>query len=165
MVWRVDGHHRNLLAVGVLSLFIFIVLTFIFVFHLYLENKLVTPLLSPFAKYYVEFFLLTASLGFGVGTVTFYLMSSKVEKVKEVAKVNTEMMLSFFQPEERIVVNYLLNGNGQARQYDLARLEGLDKVKAHRILRRMKQRRLIEIVRVGKVNTVTLRREIREAFA
>lgn len=159
-----DDRRRILLVIGLLSLFMFIIFTFIFLFHLYLEDKLITPVLSPFVKYYVEFFILIATLGFGVGAITAYLMMSKVKKVQDVARTSTEIMLSFFQSEERIIVDYLLNHQEPVKQYDISRLQQLNKVKAHRILRKLRERRIIGLQRVGKVNSVMLRKEIREAF-
>lgn len=159
-----EDRRRILLVIGLLSLFMFIIFTFIFLFHLYLEDKLITRVLSPFVKYYVEFFILIATLGFGVGAITAYLMMSKVKKVREVAWASTEIMLSFFQPEERIIVDYLLNHQAPVKQYDISHLHHLNKVKAHRILRKLRERRIVDLQRVGKVNSVMLRKEIREAF-
>jgi len=159
-----DDRRRMLLIIGLLSIFLFLIFTFIFLFHLYLEDKLITPVLSPFVKYYVEFFILIATLGFGVGAITAYLMMSKVKKVQDVARTSTEIMLSFFQPEERIIVNFLLNHQAPVKQYDISHLQQLDKVKAHRILRRLRERGIVVLQRVGKVNSVMLRKEIREAF-
>ncbi len=58
----------------------------------------------------------------------------------------------------------ILESNGKIFQAEISRIEGIGKLKSHRILQRLLDRQVIEIERHGKTNIVKLAKNIQEAL-
>ncbi|NOX71512.1 MAG: hypothetical protein GXO64_02325 [Candidatus Micrarchaeota archaeon] len=113
---------------------------------------------SPFYNFYLIPF--SAFIGLLIGTIIYYLMSDEVEQKKETAKKNTRIILRFLTPEDRKVIDILLENGGSVPQYELSRLPGLNKVKTHRILAKLEQKGIISKEQYGKINKIILNKEI-----
>ena len=149
-----------LLTVCIIALFIFISTSLIFSFHLKTENKLVTPLFTPFIKYSIQFIIVLISLSVFIGGFIFYIMLRKLEKTKEIVKSDINLMLKLLNKDERLIVEKLVNSKGKILQSEVSRTEGLNKVKAHRILSKLKERGVIRLEKYGKTNLVYLSKDI-----
>ncbi|MDD5163089.1 MAG: super-infection exclusion protein B [Candidatus ainarchaeum sp.] len=102
--------------------------------------------------------------GIVIGAVIFFFMSSKLDnKQKEINKV-TETLVQFLNRDEKTVVQKILENNGKVYQSEISRIEGIGKLKSHRILRRLSDRKVIEIEGHGKTNIVKLAKNIQEAL-
>ena len=117
--------------------------------------------------------LIPLLIGFGImaGAGTFYIMSQKVVvkelviKDKEsILKKNTEILLRFFSKDERIVINRLIEGNGQVFQAEVTRIPGLGKVKTHRLIQRLIERGVLEKTDFGKTKMVRFTPEVKEGI-
>jgi len=103
-------------------------------------------------------------IGVVVGAVVFFFMTSKLEdKKKEMEKI-TNVLIQFLNKDEKKVVQKILESEGKALQAEVSRIEGIGKLKSHRILRRLEDRGVIEIERHGKTNIVKLAKNIREVL-
>ncbi len=80
------------------------------------------------------------------------------------ASIDKRILPYLLRPEERKIVELLVDHNGEMKQAELVALSKLNKVKVHRILRQMEQRGLIETVRVSKYNIVRLNKEVLRVF-
>ena len=78
---------------------------------------------------------------------------------------NMDIMLRFLGDEERKVVRRLLESNGRMPQAELTRIQGLSKVKAHRIVKKLSARGIVETEKHGNTNVVTLAKEVMEGLA
>ena len=107
---------------------------------------------------------LLASLGIMIGALTYYFMHQKVESKEKSLKANTDILLQFLNKDERAIVNRLIEEQGKVLQSELTRLPGMGKVKAHRIVQRLIDRRVIETEEHGKTNIVRFTKEIREGL-
>src|SRR3989344_93368 len=141
-----------LLTITVLSLFTFISTSLIFSFHLNTENKLVSPLFTPFIKYSTQFIIILVSLSVFVGGLIFYLMLGKVQKTKDVIKTDVNILFKLLNKDERLVIERLVNSKGKILQSEISRIEGLNKLKSHRITSRLKERGIIKVEKYGKTN-------------
>ena len=153
-----------LLTITVLSLFIFISTSLIFSFHLNTENKLVSPLFTPFIKYSTQFIIILVSLSVFVGGLIFYLMLGKVQKTKDVIKTDVNILFKLLNKDERLVIERLVNSKGKILQSEISRIEGLNKLKSHRITSRLKERGIIKVEKYGKTNMVYLSKDILESL-
>lgn len=107
---------------------------------------------------------LIVSIAVIAGAATYYLMAEKIETKQQTIKSNTAMLLKFLNPEERKLVNLLIENNGKALQAELTRLPGMGKLKSHRVVQKLIDRGVIEKETLGKTNIVRFSKEIREGL-
>jgi len=104
-----------------------------------------------------------ASLVIGAGV--YYLMAGRIEGKDRSVKRNTDIILRFLGDDERKVVGRLLGSNGRISQSEITRTEGVSKVKAHRIVKRLASRGIVRTEKQGNTNMVILAREVMEGLA
>lgn len=161
----VRGTHKGvLIAVIILSVFLFFLFGVVFTYQTQLETKVMSPIISPFVKYQVYFIISIGALGVAVGASVFYFMSQKVQNTQVVAKKSAEVMLRFLSREEQTVIRKLVSTRGTALQAELSREPGLNKVKAHRIVQKLAEKQIVTLDHYGKTNTIHLQNEIYEAL-
>jgi uncharacterized membrane protein len=114
---------------------------------------------EPFPVYY--FIPVIAFSGLAVGASVYYISSERVERSKVDKDKFRATLLSTLAPNERSVVELLLENNGSVPQYELTRLSGMNKVQTHRLLVNMEKRGLIKKTRLGKVNKVEINKDMR----
>jgi predicted HTH transcriptional regulator len=101
-----------------------------------------------------------AFMGLFIGIIVFYLMFEKEQKKEKIVKVNTQKILELLSKEDKLVINKLLENNGKVRQYEITYIDGLSKLKVHRILRKLEDKGLIKKEKIGKVNSISLDEEL-----
>lgn len=100
--------------------------------------------------------------GIVIGAVIFFFMSAKLDnKQKDIQKA-TETLVQFLNRDEKTVVRKILENNGRVFQSEISRIEGIGKLKSHRILQRLSDRKVIEIEKHGKTNIIKLAKNIQE---
>lgn len=99
-------------------------------------------------------------IGLFVGTLVYFIMSEKIVIQEKTLQKNTKIILKFLTPEERKVIDTLLENKGKVQQYELSHLPDLNKVKTHRILVNLEQKGIIEKEKLGKINKIILNREL-----
>jgi uncharacterized membrane protein len=99
-----------------------------------------------------------------IGAITYYLMGQRVEATQASVKHNAETVLKLLNPDERKLVNLLLENNGKVLQAEVTRLPGMTKVKSHRIVQRLVERNVVEVEQLGKTNIVKFTKEIKEGL-
>jgi len=103
-------------------------------------------------------------IGIAIGAIVFFIMSSRLEKKqKDLSKV-TDALVKFLGKEEKLVVQKLLENNGKVLQAEISRIEGIGKLKSHRIIQKLSDRGVIEIEHYGKTNIIKLNKEIKETL-
>ena len=115
-----------------------------------------------FHSYYLLPFI--GFIGLMVGTVVFYIMSDKVVQKEQTLKSNTKVILNFLTSPERKVIETLLENGGKVQQYELSHLPNLNKVKTHRILLNLEQKKIIHKEKLGKINKIVLDKELFDAL-
>lgn len=104
------------------------------------------------------------SIAIITGAGTYYFMTGRVESKEKNLKSNTEILLRFLKPDERKLVNMMVENEGKVLQAELTRLPGMSKVKSHRIVQRLVDRGVIEKDSLGKTNIVRFTKEIRDGL-
>lgn len=105
-----------------------------------------------------------ASIAVIVGAGTYYLMAGRIESKEKTLKKNSEILLRFLSPDEKKLVNALIESNGKVLQAEITRLPEMSKVKSHRTVQKLVDRGVIEKDRIGKTNIVRFTKEIREGL-
>jgi len=114
------------------------------------------------------------ALGIVIGAGIFYFMIGKVQKaeqkvvqveekvvkVEQSAKSAASLVLQFLSKDEKRIIEKLIAEKGKCLQSEISRLEGLGKVKSHRVLRRLEDKHVIVIEGHGKTNIIKFAPEI-----
>ena len=114
--------------------------------------------------YHFEFMVLIGLGGLAIGAFSFYLFGRQVREQKEIVKKNTKVLLDFLDFDEKKIIEKLLEENGKARQYELTHLTQLSKVRAHRAIKKLSSKNVVEVEKIGKVNTIKLKEEIKQGL-
>lgn len=158
---------RTVLGIFVLSAILFVVFAVSSYYSAQYRGELMQfscPLgTHAFTVYDLIPLIVTASLVFGAGM--YYLMAGRVEAKEMSMRRSTDMMLRFLGDDERKVVARLLESGGKMPQAELARIGGLSKVKAHRIVKKLSARGIVKTEKHGNTNAVTLAKEVMEGLA
>jgi uncharacterized membrane protein len=93
-----------------------------------------------------------------VVSLLYYLFSLKMEQKEKCLCKNMEILNSILDKDEKNVIDKLSSNNGEIEQSRIS--EMYDKIKAHRILKKLEGKRIIEIVKFGKTNTIKLNEEL-----
>jgi hypothetical protein len=104
------------------------------------------------------------AIGFVLGAASFYFFTEnkKVEYVE--VKPNPDAILKLLSKEERKVVSKIVEEGGKALQSEISMLDGMGKVKSHRVIDRLVERGIIEKEQHGKTNLVKLNKELKETL-
>jgi len=159
------GRRELLLLVFIISGFTFLLLALVFTYHLTTEQAQYSPLLGPLVNYHVEFMIAVATLGLAVGAGTFYLLTAIVEKKDAEVKWNANLLLKFLNEDERAVIELILKRKGVAYQTEIASLEGMGRVRAHRTIAKLLKRGVITVRKAGKINILQMPDELLEGLA
>ncbi|HLC68485.1 MAG TPA: hypothetical protein VJH24_01485 [Candidatus Bilamarchaeaceae archaeon] len=105
-----------------------------------------------------------STFGVVVGMGAYYIMSQKIETKEETIKKSGEVILRFLDSDEKKVVSRLLGNHGKVLQAEITRMDGMSKVKSHRVVKRMLKKGVIEVEGFGKTNIVKLPQELWESL-
>ena len=103
-------------------------------------------------------------IGVVIGAAVFFFMSSKIASTqKDMTKI-TDALVQFLGKDEKLVVQKLLDNDGKVLQAEVSRIEGIGKLKSHRIIQRLSDRGVIEIEHFGKTNIIKLNKGLKETL-
>lgn len=156
-----DIRQRIVLGLLVVSVFIFLVTILVFVYALYSQGQAVPPILQPFLDYHMHFMVLMGVFGVFSGLVVYSIMNATIEKQKKVVKTNIGIIMKFLSPDEREIANLLLEKDGRSTQSEIARLPGMSRLKAHRIVKKLEERGIVHVEKYGKINMIRVVDELR----
>ncbi|MEK6954401.1 MAG: winged helix-turn-helix transcriptional regulator [Candidatus Micrarchaeota archaeon] len=152
-------------AFAILLIAVFALLIFLTVFSFQTpENSALSVLYHLLFGFHVELMVLLSMVGVVVGAVVFYLLSDKVDKKGLEARAVAELVLKFMDRDEKLVISELLRGNGRIMQAEISRLEGMTRLKAHRIVAKLESMGVIDVQKSGKLKIIHLKEELKKAL-
>ncbi len=98
-----------------------------------------------------------------LGAVALYLFYEKTQQPGQ-QEHDAKLALSLMEKDEAKVVGRIVGEGGRITQSEVSRIEGIGKVKAHRILERLEKRRVLAREQYGKTNMVKLTEKYRKLF-
>jgi len=149
-----NDQKKIVLAMLVISIFVLIVALSSFYVQIQIETGNICGCVIPIYL----FIPLLASIGLFIGTMFYYLLSPKFEKINE------DVILNLFDSDEKIIVETLIKNHGKATQAKITKLTGLSKVKVHRVLERLENKNVISKIKERKVNIITLNKDLLRIF-
>lgn len=115
---------------------------------------------EEYAKSIITYLPLILLLGFFFGVLlSFFYFEKKVDLPVNLENKN-KSLLSMFNPSERKVISKIIENGGKALQSEISRIEGIGKVKAHRVIDRLVRRGVLEKEELGKTNMLKLRKDL-----
>jgi hypothetical protein len=104
--------------------------------------------------------------GIVLGALSFYFLyeRKKPETIVVDNKKNVIDIVDVLDADESKVLKKIISEKGRVLQAEVSRLDGIGKVKAHRIIERLEKRGIIEIEGAGKTNIVKLAEKYRKLF-
>jgi len=97
-----------------------------------------------------------------VGSLIYYLLSLKISAKEGIINKNIEILHTILDSEEEKVLNKLGANKGEIEQSKISQM--FDKIKAHRVIKKLKQKGIIEISKSGKKNKIKLNKELKKEF-
>jgi hypothetical protein len=94
-----------------------------------------------------------------VSCLLYYLFSLKIDSQRGTINKNKEILFSILDEDEKKVIKKLINNNGKIVQSELSLEFG--KLKAHRVIKKLEEKKIIGIKRDGKTNQIKLNEELR----
>lgn len=162
MFGNLTARRRVALSMGIVGAFL--LLFFLLIFTYSFPGN--TPaILLVLVSYHFEFMLFMVGLGVAVGAASFYLMHEEVEVRGNESRGNAELALSLLNGDERKTVKLLLDGDGECLQAEVARLDGMTRLKAHRVAQGLSKRGVVILERRGKAIVLKLDENIRNALS
>lgn len=122
-------------------------------------------LVGLFVHYHFEAMVLIGLLGIGIGAASFYLLGQELQASQEKVQNQSALLLAFLTPLEKECVLFLAKNNGKCFQSDLSTLPGMTRLKAHRIVGKLHERKIIHISSHGKANEIVLSDEWKNGLA
>ncbi|MFH1095463.1 MAG: hypothetical protein V1728_04565, partial [Candidatus Micrarchaeota archaeon] len=156
MVGNMHLNQRLLIAISILSGFILLVLAMLLSWILVTNGMAASPILMLLYNYHLEVMILVSVLGIVVGASMYFLMSGQVQVKTREATGNAKLLLSFLSTEEKAVVEFLLSNEGHTTQAQVSRLEDMTRLKAHRTVLRLAEKKIVRIEKLGKTNQLWL---------
>ncbi|MCC7574069.1 hypothetical protein KO361_00555 [Candidatus Woesearchaeota archaeon] len=95
-----------------------------------------------------------------VSSLLYYLFSLKIEKKEKVITKNMEVLSSILDKDENKFLDLIIKNKGKMEQAELSKK--YDKIKTHRILKKLQEKNIIDIKKEGKTNKIILKKELRE---
>lgn len=95
-----------------------------------------------------------------VASLFYFLFSLKIEQKEKVISKNMEVLSSILDDDENKVLDIIVNHKGEMAQAALSK--NYDKIKAHRILKKLEEKNIIDIKKKGKTNKIILKKELKE---
>lgn len=118
---------------------------------------------EAYADMLILYLPLVLIIGFVLGIGSAYLyFEKKVDLPKKDAAEKS--LLVALPSDERKVVQKVIAEGGRVTQSELSRLEGVGKVKAHRIIDRLVKRGILEKEYNGKTNIIRIRKELKNSM-
>ncbi len=156
-----DSRKQVVLALVIVSVFIFLVSVLVFVYALYAQGSEVPDFLLLFLQYHIHFMVLMGLFGVFSGLVVYRITSSTIDRQRKAAKANVNIILKFLSEAEKDLVKLLLEKGGMTTQSEISKLPYMTRLKAHRIVKKLEDRGLVHVEKHGKINMVRLVEELR----
>ncbi len=102
--------------------------------------------------------------GIAIGAIVFFFMTNKIDNTKKDTQKIVNALINFLNKDEKKIVEVLIENNGKIFQSEISRIEGIGKLKSHRIIQKLVDRNVIVVEKHGKTNIIKLSKEIKEVI-
>ena len=93
-------------------------------------------------------------------TLLLRITSLKIQTQKKIMDKNINLILGFLDKDEQDIIQELIENKGEIMQNQLTRHHG--KLKSHRVIQRLRNKKIIDIEKAGKTNLIKLKPELKK---
>jgi len=90
----------------------------------------------------------------------YYLFSIKIMQKNSMIERNIKILYLILDRDEKAVIQKLVKSKGEAEQSEITKMSC--KIKAHRIIKKLKEKGIIDIKKTGKTNKIILKPELKQ---
>ncbi len=119
---------------------------------------------EAYANFLAELAPVFIIVGVVIGALVFFFMSSRLEDKSKNLKNVSDILIQFLAKDEKQVVQKLLENDGKVLQAEISRIEGIGKLRSHRVIQRLSDRGVIEVEHFGKTNIIKLSKGVKDAL-
>ena len=109
------------------------------------------------SNYFVYIFIVLAIIF--VSCLLYYLFSLKMDTKENMITKNIEILFTILDEDEKRVIKQLAKNNGEMPQNEISKM--FDKIRAHRIIRKLEAKGMISVSKQGKNNTIILNKDLK----
>jgi uncharacterized membrane protein len=153
---KINENVLKWIYLSVLSVFITIlVLTMLSVYYLGTSSNIPSYLLI-FVEYHIFFMFFIAICGAIFGSLTQVMTSKRIESDEMKFENLKKYFLKSLEYNEKKIIDYLLINHGVCTQYELTKLENLNKLKVSRMIIELEKKKFVSKKNIGKINKIYL---------
>jgi len=90
----------------------------------------------------------------------------KSGSTKENLKLNNNAnILKLFNPNEKKVVEKIIENKGSVLQSEISRMEGMTKLKTHRAVKELERKGIVKLEQYGKTNRIILSEDVKDIIS
>ena len=156
-----DVRKQIVFGIMVISIFIFLVTVLVFVYVLSSKGEDVPAIFRPFLEYHIHFMVIMGLFGVFSGVIVYTMLNATLEKQKKLINTNIDIIMKFLSTEDQEILVLLRKKEGMTTQSEIAKLPGMSRLKAHRIVKKLEERGIIHIEKYGKINMIRLVDELK----
>ena len=94
------------------------------------------------------------------------IQEGTVANGENISKPNiTNVFLNLLNSNEKKIVKKLMNKNGKILQSEISRMETMNRVKAHRIIKDLQKKGIITVEQNGNTNIITLANDVKKVLS
>lgn len=147
-----------------LGIFFFILLMLI-LSYIFAFQETTPPFIGFFVHYHIHFMVLQGVIGIIVGIIAVHGFAEQKKDTEATVEASKDLLMRFLDTNERKTICYLIeNKHERTIQADISRIEGMDKVKAHRVLQKLQLKKLVKLESHGKIKIIKLEEDIKKIF-
>ncbi len=105
--------------------------------------------------------LLLSSLGVFVGTLVYYLLSSRFVRERKEYTEDIMSILRFLDNDEKLIIKELIKARGKINQSELVKNTLLNKIKVSRMIKILQSKQVLFKKQHGKLNKIYLADDLR----
>lgn len=112
------------------------------------------------AQNHIAIMLISVILAIGLGFLLATLSKIELAKEKTHTKSMFEVIKMFMSNDEKKTIDFLVNNAGSGTQAEISKIQGMDRVKAHRVIKSLSEKKLIDVNLYGKARKVTIKSHV-----
>ena len=161
--WHIsDVSFRKRIGIWLVAVFLF--LTILTLTTISYFSPAQEGLVGLFVRFHFEAMVLIGLFGVGIGLTSFYLLSRELQEKSQTVQNQSQLLLTFLTPLEKECVLFLVQNNGEAYQSELSKLPTMTRLKAHRIVGKLIERKIVHSSSHGKANRLFLSDEWKQGL-
>ncbi|MFH0870595.1 MAG: hypothetical protein V1866_06090 [archaeon] len=106
--------------------------------------------------YFIPIF---AFFGIAIGALMYYILGGEIERKEKIIEYDTKVILKLLNPDERRVIEKIVESQGKVQQMEITYLEGFTKVKSHRVLESLVGKGILSKEKMGKMRLIRMNKD------